>query len=964
MRNLVFFLILSLLRFDSVAQNSYPAQPPATPADQRLQNEELRAQLLKQSEVAQIPFRSVGPSVFGGRVVDLAVHPDQPTTFFAAYASGGLWKTENNGTSFTPMFDDGAVMTIGDIAVNWEKNIIWVGTGENNSSRSSYAGMGIYKSMDGGANWTYCGLPETHHIGRIVMHPTDENTVWVAALGHLYSPNAERGVYKTTDGGKTWTQTLFVDDNSGAIDLIMDPMDSNTLYAATWHRERRAWNFVESGAGSGIYKSTDGGVTWAMVSTASSGFPTGEGTGRIGLTAAKKDGKTVLFAILDNYNRRAKEEKKEDKLTKDQLKEISKEDFLKLDGDVVAEFLKDNGFPDKYGKDKVVTMVKKGEITPQTLVEYLEDANSLLFDTPVIGAELYRSEDGGKTWKRTHEEYLDAVFYSYGYYFGQVRVHPDNPDQIFTAGVPVLRSEDGGKTFKSINGENVHVDHHAIWINPKMPKHIIIGNDGGVNISYDAGDHWVKCNTPAVGQFYSVAVDNQKPYNIYGGLQDNGVWKGPNTYKASDGWHNSGKYPYDFILGGDGMQVAIDPRNDETVYTGFQFGNYFRINQATGKRKYITPKHDLGERPYRWNWQAPIHLSIHNPDIVYFGSHKLHRSMNQGDDWTAISADLTTGGRKGDVAYSTLTSIHESPLRFGLIYVGTDDGFIHVTPDGGHSWQKITSGMPEDMWVTRVQASSHEEGRVYAALNGYRWDDFASYIYRSDDYGKTWTRLGQDLPFEPVNVIKEDTQNEDLLYVGTDNGLYVSLDRGQSFMKMEKDLPAVAVHDLVVQERAKDLVIGTHGRSFYVAPIKELQLLTDSIRKESLHLFELAKPEYSTSWGENWSPWLETNKPKFEIPLFSKSGGKAKVSIHTESGKEVYTFDAELGRGLNYLPYELIVSEKGAKVMREMEKEKEVKERTKIEPRKDKRVYLVPGTYEVEVSSGSQQKRQKLVVEK
>lgn len=927
---------------------------------------EKRKTLLENSLVAQVPFKSIGPTVHSGRVTDVDVWEQDPSHFYVAYASGGLWKTENNGQSFDPIFDDEVVMTIGDIAVDWVRNTIWVGTGEVNSSRSSYAGVGMFRSADGGKTWEHRGLEESHHIGRVVLHPSDPNTLWVAALGHLYSSNSERGVFKTTDAGATWRKVLFADENSGAVDLVIDPKDPNTLYAATWHRERRAWNFVEAGPGSGIHKSTDGGETWTKISANGSGFPNGDGVGRIGLAVGSSGGIALLYAIVDNQNRRPKGAKeKTDGLTKDDLRRMTKEAFLTLEKDKVKAYLSDNGFPEKYSVDKVFEMVKRGEITPLSLVEYTEDANSLLFDTPVVGAEVYASTDSGKSWKKTHEGYLDDIFYSYGYYFGQIRVAPQDPDRLYIFGVPVLKSSDGGKHWKSINGDNVHADHHALWANPNRPGHLVLGNDGGINISYDDGEHWVKCNTPAVGQFYAVAVDMAKSYNVYGGLQDNGVWTGPHTYKPSVYWHDSGQYPYKSLLGGDGMQVAIDTRDNETVYTGYQFGNYYRINRSTRESAYITPQHDLGERPLRWNWQTPIHLSRHNEDILYIGSNKLHRSFNQGKDWEAISGDLTNGGIKGDVPYGTLTAIHESPTKFGLIYTGSDDGLVHLTRDGGNTWANISAGLPGGFWVSRAQASAVEQGRVYVTLNGYRQDNFEAMVFASDNYGETWRRIGADLPAEPVNVIKEDPKNPDLLYVGTDHGLYVSLDRGLHFMQMNKDLPAVAVHDLVVHPRENELLVGTHGRSLYLADVREMQQLTDSILQKDLYAFDIPKLMFRGNWGNLRNSWTEdAPEPVVELAVYTKTSGKLKITVMMGDLK-LNTWEVDVTHGLNYPEFHGELMESAAPAFAKQLNEKKKKEEKPIvmEKAKNGKYYLQKGSYKMVFEKDGKKTESKFIIE-
>ncbi len=925
-------------------------------SNDRLSGFKQRQNLEQNSLFAQVKFRSVGPTIMSGRVVDIDVNPFDATDFYVAYASGGLWHSDNNGISFNPVFDHQEAMTIGDIAIDWsawtpqnKKTTIWVGTGENNSSRSSYAGTGIYKSTDGGKTWQNTGLPESHHIGRIVIHPTQPNTVFVAVLGHLYTPNKERGLYKTTDGGQTWKLTLSSNENTGAIDLAIDPKNPNVLYTSLWHRERRAWNFVEGGKTSGIYKSTDTGETWTLSSTTDSGFPQGEGIGRIGLAVYPQQ-PDIIYAIVDNQTGRAEEAvtEKKDTYTKDTFRKITKDDFLALTDDKLNAFLRENRFPAKHTAQTVKESVKTDALKPIALVEFLEDANSQMFGTPIIEAEVYRSNDAGKTWTKANTQDLRGLYNTYGYYFGQISVSPTNPDKIYIMGVPIWRSNDGGKTYTSLDADNVHADHHVLWSNPKKEGHIINGNDGGINISYDDGKTWFKANTPAVGQFYSVNVDMAKPYRIYGGLQDNGVWVGSSTYKAGYGWYDSGEYPYKRINGGDGMQVAVDTRDNNLVYTGSQYGYYNRINQQTGERIPFQPKHELGERPLRWNWESPVHLSRHNQDIVYFGSNKFHRSLNQATDFITLSGDLTKGGKPGDIAFGTLTTIEESPMKFGLIYVGSDDGLIHVSKDGGYNWTKISDKLPQDLWVSQVSPSAFDEGTVYVSLNAYRNDDFTAYVYRSTNYGQTWTRIGADLPAEPVNVIKEDPKNKNLVYVGTDHGLYASLDMGNSFMRFSGGLPAVPVHDLVIQTREQEMVVATHGRSLYVTSVKELAQLTPELLKKDLHLFELPSVNFSTAWGRKMDEGYY--EPKLRVPFYSASKNSVTIRIKTEAGLSLNEFTVGATKGLNYTEYDLSVSESAIKAYQE---EYVKAKKASPTPAANKKVYLQAGKYLVEITSAN-----------
>ncbi len=502
--------------------------------------------------------------------------------------------------------------------------------------------------------------------------------------------------------------------------------------------------------------------------------------------------------------------------------------------------------------------------------------------------------------------------FTYGYYFSNIRCQPNNADKVYLLGFYLIRSDDGGRTWQNINGDNVHVDHHALWVNPNRPGHLVNGNDGGLNISWDDGASWIKCNQPPVGQFYAVAVDEAQPYRVYGGTQDNGVWVGPSTYQASSNWHQTGQYPYQNLLGGDGMQVAIDTRTNDIIYAGYQFGNYFRIEQKSGKKKPITPKHDLGERPLRFNWQTPIHLSTHQQDVLYIGAHRLYRSFNRGDDWEAISGDLTQGGREGNVPYGTLTTISESPLKFGLIYTGSDDGLIHITRDGGDTWMRISDSLPPNLWVSRVVASAHQKSRVYASLNGYRWDDFTPYLFVSEDYGASWVRIGNDLPLEPINVIREDLENPDVLYIGTDAGAYVSVDRGQSFHALCPDLPTVPVHDIAIQKQARELILGTHGRSLYRINIAHIQKLNSEVLASAIHLFEPDKVKYSENWGKK-QPWKELKDPELAIVFYAQTPGAVSWSVKTKDGILLNNGQIKCKAGLNTFVYNLDVQEPALK---------------------------------------------------
>ena len=879
------------------------AQPQSSDSSKLIDAYQQKEELTKSSRVKNIHFRNIGPTIMSGRVVALEVNPKDPTKFYVAYASGGVWYTDNNGTSFRSISEDWPTQNIGEISMDWNNKILWVGTGENNSSRSSYSGIGILKTEPNGSNWVNVGLTDSHHIGKILINPTNKDHVIVGVTGHLYSKNKNRGVYVTKDGGSTWKKTLYIDDGTGIIDMAYTPNSFNIMYATAWEKDRKAWNLNEGGKSSAIYKSIDAGETWDNISKEDSGFPVGDGVGRIGIAVFDEN---IIYAVLDNQFFRTINSKENDEgLSRDSFKNMSINEFNKISDKDLKSFLRSNRFPSKYTVEKIKSDIDDKKISPSDLYKYLVDANSELFNTPIIGAEVYRSNNGGKNWTKTHETFLDGVYNTYGYYFGKIHVDPSNSDKIYTYGVPIITSDDGGKSFYRIGKENVHADHHDLWINPNRPGHLINGNDGGVNITYDDGENWIKNNSTEVGQFYAINVDYDKPYNVYGGLQDNGVWKGPHNSIENKRWNMNGKYPWEMIMGGDGMEVQIDNRDSNTVYTGFQFGFYYRLELDSGKRKSIKPVHELGESPYRFNWQTPILLSPHNQDIVYFGTNHFHKSNDKGDSWELTSKDLTNGGKKGNVPYGTITTIAESPLVKDLLYVGSDDGLIHVSKNGGETWKNISKNLPQDMWVSKVYASSHNEKVIYASLNGYRWDNFSPYLYKSENYGKTWTSLSSNLPDSPINVVIEDNINQNILYVGNDHGVYVSLDSGTNWEPFSSGLTSAAVHDLVIQKDENHLLVGTHGRSIYLTEIEKIQGLSDEILKSSLYIYPLKSIRKLPSWGVKRSIWSESNNPNLELIIFSSSKKDYQLSIIDSEGSTIYNVSDKFDRGFNFIDYNL-----------------------------------------------------------
>ncbi len=866
---------------------------------------------------------------------------------YVAYATGGLWRTDDWGLTWAPLFDGESSFGIGDFQMARDGETLWVGTGESNSQRTSYAGTGVFKSTDGGKNWSNMGLNDTHHIGKVAISPKNENVVFVGAIGHLYTANNERGVFRTTDGGKTWQHVLKLNDLTGCIDLVMDPRNPDVLYAAMWERERRAWDFRDFGPGTGIYKTTDGGVSWKKLSN---GLPGGE-LGRIGLSLCQSKPDTV-YAFVDNFNPDAdwifEDEFAPSKtltlrrfllLTEDQLNEVDREQMTRFLGPLL---------PPGTKPEEVLDKLKAKQLALKELYELMEKRNPNVFQVDYKEHEIYRSDDAGRSWKRTHT----YKFGNHGgYYWGKIRVNPSDPEDIWTTGVLLLRSKNGGATWER-TAQGVHVDFHEVWIDPAKSGRVAVGCDGGLYISGDDGKTFRHVNNVSVGQFTTIAVDNKVPYTIFGGHQDNGTRRGPSTYTPG----RSPIHLWTAIGGGDGSWVAVDPRDGgATVYNASQNGAHSAQNQKTAERWNTRASARAGDPALRYNWVSPLIISTFHPDIVYLGSQKVHRSFNQGRNWSEISPDITKNLPNGDVPFSTIKVLDESPLRFGLLYAGTDDGKVVLTRDGGVSWKEISTPVPEK-WVSRVIASKWDEGTVYVTQSGYRDDDYRPYVWKSTDFGATWTSISSNLPFEFVNVIREDPTRKEMLYVGTGMGVFVTFDGGGVWEPLHSGLPRNPVHDLVIHSREMDVVAGTHGRSVWVLNAKPLQQLTTEIRAKDLHIFPIADMRREPTWQfrrrQAWDASPEA-WPAVRGKIWTRAAGPASARIKDSAGKVVKELAFEALRGFNDFSIELVLDpgRKGA-VDPKMRDPKTVEEKLADPFAQERPRFLEAGSYTIEVTVG------------
>lgn len=942
-----------------------------TPASARLQGYALRQKMEADSYFTKLAWRSIGPEEQGGRVIWFDSPKNKPNSLYVAYATGGLWRSDDMGNNWTSLFDDQPAFAIGHVALSKDGNTIWVGTGENNSQRTSYDGLGVYKSTDAGKTWNYMGLGETQRIGKIVISPKNENVVYVGAIGGLYSQGNDRGVYKTTDGGKTWSHVLkFDDDYTGVVDLAVDPRNSDVVYAAAWDRDRRAWDFRDGGPGTAIYKTVNGGKSWTKLE---GGLPASGNLGRIGIALApsKPD---RLYVYVDNRGGDPDTLFRDENLPSGNLTAPrfhmiqDPKVFTAIDIKILDRFVSNN-LPRGTKAEDIVKAVNDGKMTLADIAKKMEERNPNVWEMEVMQSEVYRTDDAGKSWNKTNVGYIDTE--GYGYYCGRISVNPADPDDVTITSMLLYRSRDGGRTFASSVGRGVHVDFHYYWFDPTNPRFQAVGSDGGLYFSYDDGDTWRHINNMAVGQWTTIAVDNKTPYNVIGGMQDNGTSRGPSNYRP--GLDDMARWVD--VGGGDGSAVAVDPRDDgDMIYGSSQFGSFYFRNTKTNEVRGVRPRGEGPTDQLRFNWISPILVSPHHPDIVYVGSNKLHRSLNQGRSFETISPDLTRNKPNGDVPFSTLKDISESPLKFGVIYTGADDGRVMVTKDFGTTWQDISTPQP-DKWVSRVVASKYDKGTVFVSQTGYRDDDYTPYLWKSTDYGKSWSSITGNLPPEPINVIREDPDKKDWLYVGTDLGVYVSFDGGKAWTPLNGGIPRTPVHDIAVQARERELAIATHARSAWIFKLKDLEKVYD-VRDKDLFVWPISdmirgnweyrgrfdsrseeeeEEEAAQGQGGGRGPGrFGGGDPELNGEVFTKTPGKGKVRILDKDGKVVLEREFDWTRGYNTFNMSLLTKQGKPRFSTDVKNRKvtTVEEAIK-DPYADERNQYVPaGEYKVEVSVG------------
>ncbi len=785
---------------------------------------------LKKNSEFNLKWISIGPVMNSARVEAVQCDPSTPGTMYVAFGSGNLWKTTNHGLTWEPIFENQSALGIGDIALApSDPDIIWLGSGESLKKPRNFTmpGTGVFRSGNGGKTWRNMGLPDSFHIGEIAVHPKNPDVVFVAVMGHFWTTNTNRGLYRSVDGGKTWEHVLYVNERTGANDVVIAPSNPDIIYVSMWENNPGIY-----GKESGVYKSSDGGKTWTRLK---GGFPDGPKTGRIGL-AVSWSNPDKLYALVDNLNE---------------------------------------------GRDQA--------------------------------AEVYRTTDGGETWKRTHKENLQ-IFSRIGWYFTDCYVNPLNDEEVFALGVRVAHSADGGKTFKLVGGdvfhlfpnasEFLHLDHCELWINPLNPDHLALGNDGGFFVSYDKGKSWMHYNNLPAGEFYDISVDNQNPYYVYGGTQDDSSVYGPakewNPVYA-DGW----KYVWlDAWSGGDGCVTIPDPENPNTVYFSSQHGGIRRKDMKAGRSARIRPRLPKGH-PGRLTYAfvAPYFISPHDHLTLYHAGNYIFKSVNRGDSWKLISPDLSQSAHV-EKESTTMGAVAESPLEPGLLYAGTDKGAFWVTHDDGLEWIEHSKGLP-NRYIRSICPSRFSRSRVYVAVPGINDDDLKNHLFVSEDHGKTWKSIKSNLPDEVAYVILEDPVNENILYAGLYRGVYLSTDRGQSWSLLGPDMAATAISDLVIQEREMDLVVGTHGRGIYTMNIKPIQQAFKMGRPERNILFETPVARLPWIKDTHRDPKYSTME-KVPITFYLRKGAEVSLSVKNKEEMVIWSKKLKAGKGFNQYRWDLI----------------------------------------------------------
>lgn len=854
---------------------------------------------LTNQQLAGLRLRSIGPANMSGRIVDLDVNERNPYVIYAASATGGVWKSTTNGVTWQPIFEKEGTHSVGDIAVHpVDTNVVWVGTGERASRQSSSWGDGVYKSTDGGRTWRHMGLRDSHHIGRIALHPADANVVFVAAMGHLWGPNEERGLYKSTDGGMTWRRVLQVDSITGVVDVAIDPRNPQVVFAASYQRMRKAFGFHGGGPGSALWKSTDGGETWRKLAPLVDG--------RVPDAAARAGGAAAT-------------------------------DTLGAAGP--------NGLPrGEYGR--IGISIHRAD--PRIIYVSVEQGYRYNASTAYgeRRAGLYRSEDGGETWRWM------STWNPRPMYASQPLADPNDPQRVYMMNEYSF-SDDGGRTFTSPD-QSLHGDDRIIWVNPRDSRQVIKGDDGGVGISWDRGLTWLYVTNLPLSQWYRVSVDDAVPFNVYGGLQDNGTWVGPSATYRSEGVLNE---DWRRLGGGDGFLALADTVDDRTIYAESQYLGLTIRDRRTWETRSIRPGDphgaigprrnfdawfggradpELGNAMAPGNWDGPFIISPHDNRTIYAGLNRLWKSTDQGATWQDLG-DMTSGvdrrtltlmGQRptdyvaslddGAPYWPTITAVAESPRRRGLLYVGTDDGRLRVSRDDGRTWSdahEVLNGFPRNGWISGIEPSRHVDGRVYVVANNYRNNDFSNLLWRSDDFGASWTMITGDLPANRVlRTVREDPRNPNLLWLGAELGLYFSIDGGQRWIELKNNMPTMAFNDLVIHPRDNDLVLGTHSRGIWILDnVNAIQELTPQVLASAAHLFTIEPAHqirYSSELAHTGDMFFRGDNPPdgaiIDYWLGSvQDAGAVAISVHDAAGREITTVDAVRNPGINRVIWNL-----------------------------------------------------------